>query len=279
VNDVARGRQALGARLRELRKDAGLNGRQLSAAAGWHWSKVSRFETGERTPSESDLATWCRICGAEYALPDLVASLRNLRAQWLEWKRVTAGGHARRQRRGVKLDTDAHAVRLYSAVLVSGLLQTEAYARAVLSTCIGFLGTFDDLDAAVAARMERGRALRRGRTKFSVLLHEPVLYTQVGDDETRDRQLRHLLEIGFGNPRLVVGIVPTNYRFVYTTTSFALYDARLALVETLSAELSVTTPSELVLYEKAWDGLRHQAAYGDDARELISRARRPGMTQ
>ncbi|MET9031014.1 helix-turn-helix transcriptional regulator [Nocardia sp. NPDC004168] len=274
MTGAAQSKQVLGTRLRELRKSARLSGRELGNAAGWHWSKVSRIETGKQSPSEADLEDWCRICGAELVLPDLIASLRNARAQWAEWKRVAAGGHAHRQRRGVKLDTDAHAVRIYSSVIVSGLLQTESYARAVLSTCIGFLGTYDDLEEAVNARMTRGSALRTGRTKFSVLLHEPVLYTCVGDEEVRKAQLQHLLDTGFGNPRLVLGIVPMRFQFVYTTTSFALYDARLALVETLSAELSITTPSELLYYEKAWEGLRRQAAYGDEARAMIIQAGR-----
>lgn len=270
MSEVARIRQALGARLRELRKDARLDGRQLSAAAGWHWSKTSRIELGKQLPSENDLEIWCRVCDADLALPDLIASLRNVQAQWAEWKRVTAAGHARRQLRGVALDTEAQVVRMYSAVLVSGLLQTEAYAQAVLSTCIDFLGTYDDVDAAVAARMERQKALHRGRTKFAVLIYEPALYTRVGDRSVHVEQLEHLLDVGFGNPRLSLGVVPISHEFVYTTTSFVLYDTRMALVETISAELTVNTPSEIASYEKAWAGLHRQALFGSAARHLIT---------
>ncbi|WP_280393276.1 helix-turn-helix domain-containing protein [Nocardia wallacei] len=272
MTSVDRARQALGARLRELRRDAGLNGRTFSAEAGWHWSKTSRIERGERQPSETDLAVWCRLCDAELALPDLIASLRNVQAQWAEWKRVAAAGHARRQKRGVELDAHAATVRVYSPVVISGLLQTEEYARAVLATCIEFLGTYDDLEDAVAARLARRKALHDGRTQFAMLIHESALHMRVGDDQVHAEQLRHLLDNGFGNPRLILGIVPADYEFVYTTTSFVIYDTRMALVETLSAELTVSTPSELAYYEKAWERLRRQAAYGDDARALIRRA-------
>ncbi|WP_433597941.1 helix-turn-helix domain-containing protein [Nocardia sp. CA-135953] len=272
MTSVDRARQALGARLRELRKDAGLNGRQFSDAAGWHWSKTSRLERGERQPSEADLVVWCRLCDADLALPDLIASLRNVQAQWAEWKRIAAAGHARRQRRGVELDARARSVRIYSPVVLSGLVQTEAYARAILSTCIEFLGTRDDLDDAVAARLQRQQALRTGNTTFSMLIHEPVLYMQAGDEDVQTNQLRHLLDVGFGNPHLILGVVPTRYRFLYTTTGFVIYDTRMALVETISAELTVTTPSELSYYEKAWAGLHRQAVYGDQARALITAA-------
>ncbi|MBO0880960.1 MAG: helix-turn-helix transcriptional regulator, partial [Mycobacterium sp.] len=155
MTSVDRARQALGTRLRELRRDAGLNGRQFSTAAGWHWSKTSRIERGERQPSEADLTKWCQLCNAELALPDLLASLRNVQAQWAEWKRIASAGHSRRQRRGVELDARARTVRIYSPVVLSGLVQTEAYARAILSTCIEFLGTYDDINDAVTARLQR----------------------------------------------------------------------------------------------------------------------------
>lgn len=272
MNGVDRARQALGARLKEIRKDAGLNGRQLSAAAEWHWSKISRIENGQRTPSPADIESWCRICDAGLAVPDLLAALRNVEAQWGEWKRMTAAGHAHRQRRGVDLDARARRVRSYGGVILPGLLQTEPYARAALSTCIEFLGTRDDLDNAVEARLQRQKALTEGSTSFTVLVHESVLHMTVGGPRIMHDQLWHLLEVGVGNPRLIFGIVPLNYRFVYTTTGFIIYDERMALVETISAELTVTAPTELGLYEQAWAGLHEQAVYGDAAKATIRAA-------
>lgn len=60
--------------------------------------------------------------------------------------------------------------------------------------------------------------------------------------------------------------------FTYITTSFDLLDNRVAMIETISAELTVVTASELALYEKAWKALSKQAAYGDRAQELIADA-------
>jgi len=45
-------RHALGARLREIRLDAGLSARELARLAGWHFTKVSKIEHGKQTPSE-----------------------------------------------------------------------------------------------------------------------------------------------------------------------------------------------------------------------------------
>ncbi|WP_028476751.1 helix-turn-helix transcriptional regulator [Nocardia sp. CNY236] len=270
---VGRARRSLGARLRELRRAAGLNGRAFSAAAGWHWSKTSRVELGRQRPSRDDLVLWCRLCDAEDVLADLLATLENIDAHWREWRRITAGGHAYRQRRGLELEARARTLRTYSAILIPGLLQTEPYARAVLAQCIRFLGTHDDLDQAVAARIARQSALRQGNLRLVQLIDQAALHTRVGDHTVMTDQLTHLLDTGFGNPRLVLGVVPLEAGFVYTTTSFDLLDRSTALVETISAELSITTPSELALYEKAWAGLHDRAVFGEQARTLVTQAR------
>ncbi|RJO78407.1 XRE family transcriptional regulator [Nocardia panacis] len=269
VSAADQARQVLGARLRELRKDARLDGRQFSTAAGWHWSKTSRIEHGKQSPSEDDVAVWCRVCDAELALPDLIAALRNVEAQWAEWKRITATGHARRQRRGVELEGRTRLLRVYTVVLLPGLLQTEDYARAVLTQCIRFLGTHDDLTDAVAARMERQQVLHRGNHRIATLVHESALHTVVGDPRVMADQLRRLLDVAFDNPRLIFGVVPLDAEFIYTTTSFDMFDQRMALVETISAELTVTRPSELRYYEQAWAGLHRQARYGEQAKEIV----------
>ncbi|MFP3968355.1 helix-turn-helix transcriptional regulator [Actinomadura fulvescens] len=51
-------REALGVRLRGLRKDSRLPQRRLAELAGWHESRVSKLELGKQTPSKDDLRTW-----------------------------------------------------------------------------------------------------------------------------------------------------------------------------------------------------------------------------
>lgn len=274
MTEVLRARAALGARLRELRKDARLDGAQFSVLAGWNKSKTSRIELGRQTPSEADLEVWCQTCQAPLALPDLLASLRNVEAQWAEWKRIAAAGHSRRQRRQVELEGRAALQRTFAPIVLPGLLQTEDYARAVLAQCIRFLGTPDDLEDAVAARMRRKQVLQQPRHRFVLLADEAALYKTVGDSAVMAGQLQELLDSAFDLPRVLFGVVPLKAQFTYITTSFDLFDNRLALAETISAELTVVTASELVLYERVWKVLQAQAVYGDRARELVAGALR-----
>ncbi|GAA4223045.1 transcriptional regulator with XRE-family HTH domain [Streptosporangium album] len=59
MRDITRARQQMGARLKELRLDAKMTGRQLAARYGWQASKVSKLENGRQTPSADDIRSWC----------------------------------------------------------------------------------------------------------------------------------------------------------------------------------------------------------------------------
>jgi len=61
-SSVQRARQELADRLRDIRLDAGLTGRALSSAAGWHEAKTSRIESAKQAPSDADIRIWCQAC-------------------------------------------------------------------------------------------------------------------------------------------------------------------------------------------------------------------------
>jgi hypothetical protein len=57
---------------------------------------------------------------------------------------------------------------------------------------------------------------------------------------------------------------------VWPLESFTIYDDERVLVELLSAQVTVTTPSEITLYVRAFEKLASLAVYGDEARQLIA---------
>lgn len=279
--DPGQARANLGARLRELRRAAGLSGVQLAAACGWHSSKISRLEGGTRPPSEGDLYAWCEHTAHPEVLDDLIATLRNLQASYLEWQRTLAAGHAHRQYQSIDLEARTRWIRWFSPDVVPGLLQTPDYARAVLTACIAITAGRDDLEAAVSARMARQHVLRHGTRRVHMLIGEAALYRTASHDTIMTAQLQRLLD-ELDNPRLLLGIIPrwAHYRCP-TTSNFILYDRDLVLTETISAELTITRPSEIALHERTFTLLAEQAVTGSAARELITtaareRASRPG---
>ncbi|MBW8792250.1 MAG: helix-turn-helix domain-containing protein, partial [Streptomyces sp.] len=82
-SSVREARKALGQRLAEIRKTAGLTKRALAQSLGWHESKASRFESGTRAPSERDLRAWCSACGAEGETEDLISTARGIEGMYV----------------------------------------------------------------------------------------------------------------------------------------------------------------------------------------------------
>lgn len=265
-------REALGARLRDLRKDAGLTGRALAAAAGWQLSKVSKVEHGKQTPTEDDLRAWCRHCGAEDEVLDLVATVRAVEAMWVEWRRLLHTGTRRRQRASVGLYEQTRRFRVYEPSVMWGSLQTAEYATALLRQAVEFYEVPDDVEEGVSARMERQQMLYRGDRRYGVLLGEQALYTHVGGPEVMRGQLERLLA-AMVLPRLSLGIIPaTAGGAIWPGEGFIMFDDRAVMVETYSAELTVSQPREIALYARAFALLQRSGVYGRHARALISRA-------
>jgi len=269
VTGIHEAREALGKRLRDIRLDAGLNGRELAVRAGWPPSKVSKIEYGKQTPTDEDLRVWCGHCRAESQVADLIATLRNVEAAYLEYKRINAAGLRQPQRMRAKLEAETRFTRWYEPCLVPGPLQTPDYVSGVMRKVTDFYEIpAGDFDAAVAKRLERQRILYNGNHRFHFILAEQVLHTTVGDNDVMRAQLDRLL-IAMSLPRVVIGIIPTDASYEVPTTNFVMYDTQRVLVETIAAELTITQPREIALYERTFQALAKQAVVGKAARALM----------
>ncbi|MFB7718877.1 helix-turn-helix domain-containing protein [Nocardia sp. NPDC056100] len=262
-------REAFGERLRNLRKDAGLTGRQLAELAGWPGSKVSKIEYGRQVPTDDDIRVWCIHTRSADQVPDLIASLRNVEAAYLEWRRMRL---PHRQKQSVAVAEKTNLMRCYEPVLVPGLLQTPPYAEAILHRVLDFYdGSSDDLEASLASRLERQQVLYRGNHRFFFILAEQVLHTRVGTADTMLEQMDRLLT-AMSLPRVVLAIIPSEHEYLAPTNNFVIYDEREVRVETVSAELTITQPAEIALYTKAFHRLKDQAIHGQEARAMIAAA-------
>ncbi len=266
-------KEALGVRLSELRKDAGLTARALAAATGQHYTRVSKIEHGVQAPSDRDIRDWCRACGADDQLPDLLATLRAIESAYLEFRRQS--------RAGMKRVLGAHTFALYERTklfriyehnVIPGLFQTAEYCSAMLSFWTRFLGAPNDLEEAVATRMERQRVIYHGGKRFIVVLEEQALRTWFGAAETQAGQLDRLLALT-SLPNVSLGIVPMmTERIAVGSTGFWIFDDALVALETPTASIEVNRPQELELYVQMFEALKTPAVYGRAARDLITKA-------
>jgi transcriptional regulator with XRE-family HTH domain len=275
TTDFQTARQALGARLRDLRAEAGLEGKDLAAKVGWQPSKVSRLQTGKQTPTREDLTAWAHAINR----PDVEAELHGLLAalgmkdKHRSWQRQLAGGIRGRQEIAVKLTDNTREIRGLEVARIPGLFQTPQYARAVFEALSEFRGIRPATDAAVEARMRRQEALYDPEKSFRFVLCEAALYHRPCPVEVMAEQLDRLYNL-VGQARVELGVIPFSAQLRRTVPhSFWIYDRRLVIVETVSEELWLTGEEDIVLYERAWEWLDEAAEYGAPARRLIGRAR------
>lgn len=272
MSSFQRAREALGLRLRALRRDARLTGRQLAAAHGWHPSKISKIEGGKQTPSEADIEAWVQACGQAELAEELIATLRTLEGQYIEFRRMFRAGQRAKQEAIAELEDESVVVRNFESVFVPGLLQTPEYARYRLGEGLEEIGAADDLDEAVAARMQRQQVLYRTGKQFHFVITEAVLRYRLCPPEVLAGQLDRLVALStlttikFG----VIGF--ENQLPVAPVHGFHIYDEHMVFVEHLTAELKLTQPSEIGAYITFFDRLAEAARYGAEARIIITRA-------
>jgi transcriptional regulator with XRE-family HTH domain len=272
-SSVQRAREQLAERLRDLRLDAGLSGQALSAAAGWHPAKTSRIEQAKQAPSEDDIRAWCQVCGAEREVPDLIAASRAADSMYIEWRRLNRGGMRRMQDSRRPLYERTRLFKAYCPSVVPGFLQTPSYAHALLSAITAFRGTPDDVDEAVGARVKRNRIVGTGNHRFALLVEETVLRYRIGGADVMAGQLGCLLEAA-ALPLVSLGVIPFSApsRPAWPVEQFTIFDDDRVHVELLSAQVTVTAPSEVTLYVRAFERLAALAVFGEDARGLIASA-------
>ncbi|MEV6303402.1 helix-turn-helix transcriptional regulator [Actinoplanes sp. NPDC051861] len=272
-SSVHQARKELGARLRNLRKAAGLTGKELAAATGQHFTRISRIENGGQPPTERNIRDWAAACAAEDQLPDLLATAQSIESAYLEW--------ARQARAGMRRLGDLHSIatyqtttlfRIHEPTVMPGIFQTESYIRQMLLFWYEFLGAPDDADATVAMKVQRTAAALTPAKRIVVVLGEQVLHTRRGTPEEHADQLQHLLEL-MRLPYVSVGIIPARaQRFAIATVGFWIFDQNAVALETPTAAIKVTRPQEIGRYVAMFERLQAEAAYGHEARQMISAA-------
>jgi len=273
TSDAQRAKEAFGSRLREIRQDAGLTGRQLAELSGFHFTKISRVEHGAQGLSDADIRTWCLACDAADEILSLIAQARAADSLYWEWKRQARSGLRRLQETIGPLYEQTRLFRVHEHWSIPGLLQTAAYSTESMAYWSRLLRLPDDRAAATAARLERQRVLRSGDHHFVFLLAEQTLRTRIGTAEIMVEQLDRVLGV-MALTNVSIGIIPATAGLgAHTQTAFWIFDDDLVKVETLTAALDITRPDEIEIYVTVFDQMQRAAKYGRSARALILKAR------
>jgi hypothetical protein len=139
----------------------------------------------------------------------------------------------------------------------------------MLTFWMRFLEADNDIDAAIAARLERQTIIYESRRRFTVVLEENALRTWFGSAETMAGQLDRLLTV-MTLPNVALGIVPTMIeRQAVGSAGFWMFDDKLVTLETPTASIEVSQQQEIAMYARMFDLLRQSALYGRDARAIL----------
>ncbi len=199
-------RKRLAAELRRLRERADLTGEFVGERMGWSASKVSRIENARTTPRPSEIKRLLLLYGihGQYA-EELVALAQEAtrKGWWKAYSDALPDMHTAY----IGLEAEATASSHWAPEVVSGLLQTEDYAREVIGTANLNIPP-GEIERMVEARVVRQKILKRDPPfELTVVLDESALLRRIGNNKTMGMQLKKLLEVS-EYPNLTLRILP-----------------------------------------------------------------------
>ena len=252
-----------GAELRFYRTRAGLSQKDLAARANVSHDVISKIETGERPPAE-DFPP--RL--------DAIPELDTRGALTRLWDHLKKGQKQRLYgwfQEWADIEAQATVLRWYEPLVVPGLLQTEDYARAILSARPD--GNLDDLDEQVAARLARQAVLdRTGAPQLWCVLDEGVLYHAIGGPKVMRSQLYHLAEVA-EHPKTTIQVIRTGGAHAGLLGGFIIADLDgkppVAYLETAAQGHITDSPSVAGHVALTFDRLRAGAESWSASRDLI----------
>jgi transcriptional regulator with XRE-family HTH domain len=232
-------RRRLGVELRRRREQAGVTIDTVAERLGCSTSKVSRIETGHTSATTTDVKNILDIYGVEDEVKaELVQIAREARQKgwWHPYSTVLTGAY-------VGLEAAARSIRTYEQQLIPGLLQSEAYAFAMIRAARPG-DTEQVIEQRVRVRMERQSLLiQDDPIDLRVVLDEAVVSRPVGGGDVMRDQLLRLIEAS-QLPNVTVQILP------FAVGAHAGMDGTFAILE-----FEEEGDSDVVFVDNATGGL------------------------
>ncbi|MFE1800463.1 MULTISPECIES: helix-turn-helix domain-containing protein [unclassified Streptomyces] len=275
-------RMILGRQLEELRTRAGLTFEQAGAALGVSHSTIRRMEAAKvarlRLPDAEKLL---QIYGVtdQQEIDTFLKSVReaNKRGWWHTYRDVLPDWFSAY----LSLEQAALQIRAYEAQFVHGLLQTEEYARALLSAGNPH-ASVDATDRRVALRMRRQELLTKpSPPRVWIVMDETVLRWPVGGPEVMRAQIDHLIELN-SLPHVTLQIMPfaNGPHPAMRAGAFHLFRFRarelpdIVYLSGLVGAVYLDKDDDVVVYREALDRLGAQSAPARKTEALLGAIRK-----
>ncbi|MEU6089018.1 helix-turn-helix transcriptional regulator [Streptomyces sp. NPDC047085] len=274
VNPTVR-RRRLGQELRRLRELKGMTAEEVAERLLVSQSKISRLENGRRSISQRDVRDLCGVYEVEdqRIVDSLMEMARDSRQQgwWHTFGDIPYSVY-------IGLETDAESLRVYEPQLVTGLLQTRAYAEALVQGALPETSTAE-IEKRVQVRMRRQERITAESTplRLWVVLDEAALKRVVGSRLVMREQLEHLLEMS-QLPHVTVQILPfevgahPGLNGQYAILEFAdAADSSVVYLEGVTSDLYLEKAQDVQKYAVMYEHLRAQSLNVEQSRQYISK--------
>jgi transcriptional regulator with XRE-family HTH domain len=270
-------RIVLGAQLRRLRESAGIARADAGYAIRASDSKISRLELGRVAFKDRDIADLLTMYGItdegeREAFLEL-ARHANEPGWWRRFGDVSPNWF----QEFVGLEESAARIQTYELQFIPGLLQIEAYTRAIATRGRPDF-TPPEAERRIAMRMRRQKILTGvNPVKLWVVLDESVLHRPIGGRHVQRKQLEHMLEMS-ALPNVIVQVIPNHLSGYAAETPFTLLRFSepelpdVVYVEHLSGALYLDSRQDIELYSRALDRLMVDAETPEQSRQMLAKA-------
>lgn len=271
-------RRRLAAELRGIRESKGMSGDAVAAALKWSPSKISRYErarTGLQPREVERLLDYYEVTGSRRTLLLALAKDAAQKGWWEQFADTLSPDY----QEFIGLEHEASTIAIWHVDVVTGLLQTQAYARHIISSYSKVEPNAPSMiERLVKVRMQRQRVLDRDpEVKLSVVLDESVLLRRVGNDQVMYEQLQRLAHEA-DRPNLEFRILQLDSQHTVFGDSFVLFgfkeDTDATMRDVVSAEhlrngVSLQGEKETYLHRIAFGMLEEASLKPAESKALI----------
>ena len=253
----------LGKQLAAARRAAGFTQRELGELVKLDEETIASIEQGRRSLKPDLAGLLDEILQTKGMLSAGVANLPEI-DQFPMWAELY-----------MEHEREAIALSWYDNAVLPGLIQTEAYVRAVLRNRVPAYDE-DEIELRTAARLERQEMLRRKNPPtLSFIVWEPVLHMGIGGAEVQAEQLRHLRTVT-ELPCVSLQFLPLNSPYhAGVDGPFTLLETpdhqHLAYTESQRGSQWVSDADEVSRLARKYAMLRTQALTTQDSTGLLDR--------
>jgi transcriptional regulator with XRE-family HTH domain len=265
----------LAAELRRLRAESGLSREHVEEQTGVNEGTLYRLETARARPQRRTLVALLDLYNVRDPLrTDLIEIARTADGQG--WLHPYQSELPEEYAAYISFEAEARSVRNYESLFIPGLLQTEDYARAVITGTLP-MASQTEVEQRVQARLERQDRLHDDPPlELWAILDEAAIRRMVGGAKVMHHQLVHLAGAA-DLPNVTLQVIEFSAgahpgmpgSFVYMKFSEPT-DPELVYVDTLAGDLFLEADTDMRRYEAMFDHLRATALSPPQTAGMIS---------